>query len=527
MKTTMISVLLWLMMATAINGQNQWEIVNEGIGTHLQSMDFINDSVGRGIYEGTIFKTGDGGRTWEMQKRLDDNFRDLYAVTESIVYAFGRDYIVKTTDEGSSWLDITPGEAGSFGSACFLNADTGIAVGDDRSDWHRFFRTFNGGESWDFRRVSQSDNYWISDIKFINDSAGYFLAGGRNTNDYYHIFKTADSFNRWSPLSLNNYLSLGCHFFIETIIISVMRDSAGAYIMKSYDHGLNWEYSEAMVLPKNGSYEFCFSGKFGFLLQTPGGILLKSTDWGDSWTLLNLSYPFSDVYTMDEKRGYFVGGEHGFHCNWGHILRTDDACETFDFLAPLTRWGTGKISSCLFISDYVGFSITEAWPSLLKTPDGGDSWNASTLIEEDGNICFINDSTAFATAPAYHLDFLGWQVFKTVNTRGEWEVFQPIAIVDREIGELNSLSFMDENTGWVVGVNNDREVESIIYKYAGPYGWSEIPPGTNLPLNQISFINHNIGWISGGYHHDEEYFPLFMRSDDGGSTWTQTSGLTT
>jgi hypothetical protein len=92
---------------------------------------------------------------------------------------------------------------------------------------------------------------------------------------------------------------------------------------------------------------------------------------------------------------------------------------------------------------------------------------------------------------------------------------------------LRSIYFLDEKTGWVVGPISTAldNYKSLILKYTEEHGWSEIPLGTDLPVNKISFINHDIGWISGGYSNRDGFQPLFMRSVDGGETWSKISGL--
>ncbi|MGW8315796.1 MAG: T9SS type A sorting domain-containing protein, partial [Bacteroidales bacterium] len=117
-------------------------------------------------------------------------------------------------------------------------------------------------------------------------------------------------------------------------------------------------------------------------------------------------------------------------------------------------------------------------------------------------------------------------VYRTINQGGEWNLYA----ADSEFynpEQINSIFFLDERTGWMVGTSSSGSdnYANIILKFTTDEGWERIPSGNNLPLNKITFINHDIGWISGGYNNFDGYRAVFLRTENGGTTWTSISGL--
>ncbi len=73
----------------------------------ITSLSFTTDLVGYATsYEGRIFKTIDGGKTWSVQSTPSQYTRasKITATSEKIVYAVGEHILIKTTDGGGSLI---------------------------------------------------------------------------------------------------------------------------------------------------------------------------------------------------------------------------------------------------------------------------------------------------------------------------------------------------------------------------------------------------------------------------------------
>ena len=561
MKTILVSLLTSFLIFSGANSQSNWEIVNEGsdldysridfinaktawmydyYGTlktndggntwlsdsilsqyEIYEVDFINDMIGWAHGRGT-YKTMDGGQTWLNQKSGDgDNFwvKNIYAIDDSSVYVL-EESLYKTIDGGTNWVDVTPPVGiTSESHCCFLNADTGIVISyvpgyDDKS----ISRTFNGGETWDERKTEFIEIY---NIKFPNDSIGFFLANDQSDYKKFRLYRTTNFFHNWFPISDEQYSIIACHFFDKDRVISVMEDSLCARIMTSEDGGLSWENAGDKTLPVPWNYQFYFFENVGYLichnLEASGSLFLRTLNQGKSWDVSDMNYPFKDVFIADENQVFFAGGHYHIHGGYVNLIKTDHTLKNFNFLLGISTAykGRGPINCSLqIISDSVGFY---ADLHLMKTSDGGENWMEDTEFKLVYDLTLINDSIA------YVISSWSWndanEIYKTTNGGRSWEKFYSPG------NELNSIFFIDENTGWVTGRNTGEDDISIILKYTREQGWREIPVEANLPLNKIYFIDHDFGWISGGYSNYGEGEPYFLRTKDGGESWSEVSGL--
>ncbi len=247
-----------------------------------------------------------------------------------------------------------------------------------------------------------------------------------------------------------------------------------------------------------------------------------------SGSVQDLSYPFKDVFFMNEEKGFLAGGISWLHMSFNDLIRTEDGCNTFDFL--IGRQGGNWMSTfCHFISDSVGFSQNG---TLMKTSDGGESWiRADTLYygKEVADICFINNSTAYAiTQDGSSWRDCGNEIYQTTNGAKSWN---KVYTIGDEYEQLYSIFFIDENTGWLAGwfgfdfTNHDIDGRPKLQKYSEEQGWREIPIEANLPLTKIYFVDPDHGWILGGYSNSWEHHPLLLKSEDGGENWNEVKGM--
>jgi photosystem II stability/assembly factor-like uncharacterized protein len=553
MKSIIITFFASFILLTSLRGQ--WEIVNEGIGIQFNSGYFINKDTGWLAGNNVIYKTTDGGKNWNtfwvnieyictfhffndligwvidgnggIFKTLDGGhswFRQvasvavyrIYVVSENIVYAIG-DGVLKTSNGGSTWVDISPqNEGGSFGSACFLNTDTGIVACGNI-----IYRTYNGGVAWSKKVMTEGCN--IYNVKFMDDSTIYFVASVESSGQYI-ICKITDFFSLWSVLYVNNYYIYACHFFTDDIIIAIMADSITTNIRKSKNGGQTWEKADAAKLPQFFLYDLCFGAdNVGYIIGTRNGynIILKSVDQGNNWTFLDLTYPFKDVYFINRDKGFVVGGNTEIHDPFGSVLKTYDRAKSWDFINNQRRCPI----NCHFTNDSNGFLLCGAgsgrnikYSELYQTLDGGNNWfNNSRGIEEElciTDLFFVNEHIGYAAVR----DLESWcngSIYKTANGGEFWYKiwnYNKCGIMDIY---LNSIFFIDESTGWAVGE------DGIIFKLTDQETLKEIVSGTDLPLNKVFFVDKDTGWIAGGYNNEDDFRPILLKTENGGESWTK------
>ena len=70
------------------------------------------------------------------------------------------------------WQEANIGDAKSLDHVQLLNADQGFASGDDAS----FYRTLNGGATWQAIKIEMPSNRYISSFQFVNPSVGWVIS---------------------------------------------------------------------------------------------------------------------------------------------------------------------------------------------------------------------------------------------------------------------------------------------------------------------------------------------------------------
>ncbi|UEG49817.1 hypothetical protein LK994_14340 [Ferruginibacter lapsinanis] len=164
-----------------------------------------NNSIGYAIDDDRIFKTINGGLTWNViaiQPRSFFNY--LEAVDNNNVIAIAKEYgytkMIKTSTGGSSWQNVTLPALQDIGISYgyFLTPNTGWINVFDHDNNEYIYKTTNGGLSWVAQNDPTVSSYLFEKMKFINDSVGYAIGGA------FTIYKTIDNGKIWEPLPRNN-----------------------------------------------------------------------------------------------------------------------------------------------------------------------------------------------------------------------------------------------------------------------------------------------------------------------------------
>ena len=315
---------------------------------------------------------------------------------------------------------------------------------------------------------------------------------------------------------------------------------------------------------------------FGF-----NGTVLRTNDGGSTW--LDQSVPSSyEIYV-----GLFLDGNHGwiaaadeYQNKYGHIYGTTDGGNTWNlqflnndcairdlsFINPDTGWALAYCQQfdpvavyrnfflktnnggdnwfvldsldksyfrkMDFINDSLGYIAGAGTPNLMKTVDGGMSWQASPHASNAGltDICFTDAANGYSCGNNFYYthnsgaswnytycyfangvdmydEFNGWtftinKVYKVTNG-GENVDYQFTS--DKSI--LADISALDSANAYAVGRN-----VSIFSTNDGGYTWQEISNGTRTDLYSVFFLNENDGWTGGSEQ-------TLLSTHDGGRHW--------
>lgn len=171
---------------------------------YISNIHFINPQTGfvslvrtqtdGEIYRDMIFRTGDGGATWEnvyseqppgqlvfvypgISNMQFVNTQTGFAVSSGVPAFF-----LKTTDGGQNWDTLPTNFLNGFeglNDVHFLTEQTGFVT-----TGQHVYKTINGGQSWQQQTINPAGDYYIAAIEMVNENLGYLSGHG--------IFKTTN-----------------------------------------------------------------------------------------------------------------------------------------------------------------------------------------------------------------------------------------------------------------------------------------------------------------------------------------------
>lgn len=322
----------------------------------------------------------------------------------------GTDRILRTTDGGAHWADVTPTDArrGQW-TTYFLDADhawlaSSLEPGGSSGDFSvKLYRTSNGGRIWQAVPDLSLVQEWPAGLDFVDLAHGFmFVRSGPASladparSDDVAVYGTTDGGLSWAKLSeadsgrVAGHLPVDCSKSAPTFMNSASGwitggcpDGAGLFFYETRDGGRSWNPA-SITMPAGVTRSACtcrieslrvVDAKDGYLVLTiyardgqSQSYLYASHDRGGSW-VLGPTLPVSSIgaYFVDQAHGWTLNGKSN------EILATVDGGN---------HWATmGHIPSKQGVLDYqfasarVGWALgSEAGDTIIKTSDGGATW---------------------------------------------------------------------------------------------------------------------------------------------------------
>ncbi len=287
-----------------------WLNMDKGFKDDLTNIQFIDNENGwiTGRY-GTIFKTTDGGNSWEDKKSnvLNDDIYLIKFFNNNIGIISGyykspygnKLTFYKTTNGGEEWNELGNITDIYTFSSFFLNEQIGWTIVKSELLEYYLYKTTDGGEYWSFQKSFKDSAF--NCLKFFDENNGYALLG----NNY--ILKTTDGGNNWSNTQLDtNIYYYNLTFINENIGWIVGRNKENLYsAYKTTDAGNTW-------LPKLGS---SYLSGLGFLNENIGWVkgnndsTFKTTNGGENWEYYSIGTDYSKIYlyVKDENSCWAFG----------------------------------------------------------------------------------------------------------------------------------------------------------------------------------------------------------------------------
>ncbi len=388
------------------DGGTTFNLVHSGLA---KAVVFLSNTFAVGIGDGTFIHSTDGGSTWTTGASSTGRDR-LLDVLADVVLAWGRsgnfpdfdDRIFRSTDGGLTWTDL--GEVMPAGVCAFAVADPQTVVASDLDG--NMFRSGDAGLSWTQTFVSPGPRpgYLSSAAPvFANSQTGYFGYGAG------FVIKTTNGGASWSQISsgtgtsLNdldrfpngNLIAVGDNGALLTsngISRWVLHTAVSQYTIKAVDVvGLD----EVVVVDEVGQ-------------------VYKSSDAGATWSAATVTpsslSPAEDVQFTTLLDGWVIGQGSGLH-------HTTDGGETW---TPVPD----------FQGAYVAVDVkgTNIWAANVtgnyyRSSNGGSTWvqgNLPGFPTQIRDMEFYNGNIGYAVGMSGYASRsddggVTWQVLPTPN----------------------------------------------------------------------------------------------------------------
>lgn len=262
----------------------QFSSISSGTDFNLYSIQkFSGDTLivcGGNDDNGIILRSADQGTTWNLlSNSFDQGIYDVYFLNNEFGFASGaRANVFKTTDGGNTWEKIIisypnypVGKVAPLRKIIFVNDSTGFLCGGGRFEAGLIYKTSDRGNTWSILFYENE----LRGIHFFNSESGVVCGYGI-------VLETTDGGNNWNPVASHNEYYTG--FTFSSGKLWACGYNGGIY--KTTDEGNNWQ----TVVEDNNAYSTrthfnCITSTMSGIVVAAGadGIISISKDDGNSW----------------------------------------------------------------------------------------------------------------------------------------------------------------------------------------------------------------------------------------------------
>ena len=337
-RTYILLPLLLAGISRADAGAELWRQVAQPTHSDLLRLSFLDSARGWAVgRQGTILKTSDGGRKWELQDSgLDSDINCVFMLNDRLGWAiswrpfvdtltFYGTRLLHTTNGGTDWMSTDfPVRGKYFHSIMFLDSTNGWLGGEEGL----LYRTSNAGASWSKPSVDSSFYGLVPvfNIQFFSPQNGFAMGGAL---DYVGvIWKTTNGGEYWNVKPVSPEPVYKLHFVDSLNIIGIVGDlDYGASMIRSSDAGEHWDYRFLEIFGQPRAMSFRTPNEGWVSLGTR---FMVTTDTAHTWQVVpiaGLRRVFDVVFT-DSLTGYAAADS-------GIILKYDSRATAVPEIAGL------------------------------------------------------------------------------------------------------------------------------------------------------------------------------------------------
>ena len=322
----------------------------------------------------------------------------LHMLSELSGWAITDTAILRTTDGGSTWYNVSPQDVTGFGygtANSFLNVTQAwimVADANDPGGSGVLYKTIDGGLSWTVNPVP----FGSGEMEFVDDNHGWMMSylGIAAGSMAVAIYQTEDGGSTWIQTYTNHPQQDGSDSLpfggIKSGLVALDMQTAWVsgviyapetfYFYRTVDGGTNWALQNLPTAP--GMQNTDISIDLGPIFTSPQDAMLPvrftgetyrtgfyaTHDSGENWEFVSFMPGAGTVDFVSLSDGFFWTGEQFF--------MTVDGAHTWTTVNSNMLFGE-TFAGMDFINPYTGWVWTYSegdQKNLYKTTDGGSTW---------------------------------------------------------------------------------------------------------------------------------------------------------
>lgn len=312
-KCMLFACLFWSCDPSPSDGTpGEWTAVRSGVENKLTSISFVDHTYGWAVGDNVILFSDNGGKSWTTQfSSAHVNLTSVWFIDRNNGWVAGASgKIMKTSNGGQTWEDISVETKKSFHDIRFANSKKGWAVGYDSSPEGALVATTDdGGASWVNQRFVNVNHvyngkqvYYSMDKVFALDDKRVWASG----NGQWFV-TSATGGVLWDDLSDKTPLGEHRSFFFHDELNGWMLSPPGK-IYKTTDGGHTWSM---VYLAVHDLFAITFTSPETGWAVGEYSTIVSTKDGGKTWSSqsINLEYTtdLNQVFFVDSTRGWIVG----------------------------------------------------------------------------------------------------------------------------------------------------------------------------------------------------------------------------
>jgi photosystem II stability/assembly factor-like uncharacterized protein len=261
-----------------------------GLSENLYGVDMLED--GRRVWAvgafGSVFRSADGGRTWEAQEThvVEPLFDVAFADPEHGIVVGKSGIVLRTTDGGATWRRADGTTTKHLFKIAMIDPQRAWAVGD----WGVVLSTSDGGLTWTDR--SLGDDVVLSGVSFPDAEHGWIVG------EFGTVLATRDGGQTWLRQAPGTSKTLFGVAFASPAVGWIV--GIDGLVLRTGDGGESWAVQHGTttagsldalgfvdLLTNPGLYDVAVVGGVGCVVGDTGSVLTTG-DGGETWTATTL-----------------------------------------------------------------------------------------------------------------------------------------------------------------------------------------------------------------------------------------------